>query len=297
MATDTKQPASSSPAPPPSRRQHWLHHLWRLGRWPVIFYLLVIVLMMLFEKSLVFVPTRYPGGDWQPQGLAIEDAWFDSADGLRLHGWYVPHQDPRAVVLFCHGNAGNVTNRIGTLHALHRRAGASVLVFDYRGYGRSEGSPDEEGILADARAARTWLAHREGIAETDIVLLGRSLGGAVAVDLAAADGARALVLESTFSSAPDMAAHHYWWLPVRPLMRTRLDSAAKIADYHGPLLQSHGDADTIVPIRLGRRLFEAANEPKEFFPIPGGDHDDHQPWEYYEKLTEFLDSLKGSGPG
>ena len=148
---------------------------------------------------------------------------------------------------------------------LHRRVGVSVLIFDYRGYGRSEGKPNEAGILADARAARAWLADREKIAEADVVLMGESIGGAVAVDLAARDGARALVLESTFNSLPDVAAYHYPWLPVRWAMRTRLDSAAKIGNYHGPLLASRTATPTrSCRLRFGRRLFEAANEPKQF---------------------------------
>jgi fermentation-respiration switch protein FrsA (DUF1100 family) len=248
--------------------------------------------MMLLERSLIFFPTPYPGGDWQPAGLPFEDAWFEADDGTRLHGWYIPHESPRAVVLYSHGNAGNITHRAAILDVLHNRVGVSVLIFDYRGYGRSEGKPDETGIIADARAARDWLAGQEGIAPEDVVLMGRSLGGGVAVDLAAKDGARALVLESTFTSLPDVAAHYYPWLPVRRLMQTRLDSVSKIADYHGPLLQSHGDADSIIPYEFGKRLFEAANEPKQFVTLPGRDHNDFQTNGYYETLVEFLDKLE-----
>jgi fermentation-respiration switch protein FrsA (DUF1100 family) len=243
------------------------------------------------EHSLLFYPTEYPDGDWHPQGLVFEDAWFAAADGTRLHGWYVPHPHPRAVVLFCHGNAGNITHRADTLRILSQRVGVSALIFDYRGYGRSEGEPSEAGILADARAARAWLARRARVAENEIVLIGRSLGGAVAVDLAADRGARGLVLESTFSSMSDVAAALYPRLALRFLMRTKLDSAAKIANYHGPLLQSHGDADTVIPHRLGRRLYEAANEPKQFISLPAAGHNDPQSAEYYEALTAFLDRL------
>lgn len=287
-----RMPQASAPAAAasPGSRRRWLGRIWRPLRFAAICYLMIVLLAMLFERQLVFVPTRYPGGDWEPQGLAIEDAWFESPDGLRLHGWYVPHERPRAVILLCHGNAGNVTHRIDILRALHDRMDASVLVFDYRGYGRSEGSPDEAGVLADARAARTWLARREGIAETQIVQMGESLGGAVAVDLAAADGARALVLQSTFSSAPDVAAWHYPWLPVRWLMRTRLDAASKIANYRGPLLAAHSEADTIVPYWSGRKLFDAAHEPKQFVDLRG-DHNTPLNPAYLKKLTEFLDTL------
>jgi len=143
-------------------------------------------------------------------------------------------------------------------------------------------------VLADARAARAWLAERAGVAPERIVLMGESLGGAVAVDLAA-DGARALILENTFSSMPDVAAHHYPWAPVRLLMRNRFDSAAKIRSYHGPLYQSHGDRDSIVPLEYARRLFDAANEPKHFLLVAGADHNDGRMSPYYDKLREFLD--------
>jgi len=270
--------------------------VWRIGRVVLIVYLLIVLAAMFFENSLIFFPMPYPGGDWRPTGLTFEDAWFQSADGTRLHGWYVFKKNARAAVLFCHGNAGNITHREHILQMLHHRVGVSTLIFDYRGYGRSEGKLSEAGVLADARAARRWLADREKIAEADVVLMGESIGGAVAVDLAARDGARALVLVSTFNSLPDVAAYHHPWLPVRWAMRTRLDSENKIGDYRGPLLQSHGDADTIVPLQFGQRLFGAANQPKEFLLYPGYNHNDPMPSEYYDHLAAFLDGIKDRAP-
>jgi fermentation-respiration switch protein FrsA (DUF1100 family) len=275
----------------------WGRRLWWTVRLLLAGYLLVVLIAMALENWLIFHPFRYPAGDWQPAGLRFEDAWFQAADGTRLHGWYVPRPGARAAVLFCHGNAGNITHRAGTLEMLHDRVGASVLIFDYRGYGRSEGKPSSSNILADARTARAWLAGREKIAERDVVMMGESIGGAVAVDLAARDGARALVLESTFNNLPDVAAYHFPWLPVRWIMRTRLDSAAVIGQYHGSLFQSHGDADTIVPLEFARRLFDAANQPKQFLLLPGHDHNDWMPEEYYDALRAFLEkavSYQGS---
>lgn len=284
--TDAAQPAGKSP--PGGRLPR---RLIRLGLTLAAGYLLLVLCMSVLENSLIFFPSVYPDGDWKPANLAFEDAWFETEDGSRLHGWYVPADNPRAVVLFAHGNAGNLTHRIDILEALSQSLGASVLIFGYRGYGRSEGSPSAKGILADARAARRWLARRAGIDESQIVLMGESIGGAVMVDLAAYGGARGLVLENTFSSLPDVAAYHYPWLPVRLVMRSKLNSAAKIGDYHGPLLQFHGDADTIVPFQLGQKLFDAANEPKRLVVIPSGDHNDPRTRKFYEKLDRFLGEL------
>ncbi len=250
-----------------------------------------------YEQSHVYYPVKFPAGDWSPDGLAVEDAWFQAEDGTRLHGWFLPHKSPRGVALFCHGNAGNVSDSAESLRTLHDRHGLSVLAFDYRGYGRSEGTPSEAGLLQDARAARAWLAKRAGVSEVDVVLMGQSLGGAVAVDLAAEDGARGLVLASTFASLPEVAAHHVRWLPTQSLMRNRFDSESKIGRYAGPLLQVHGDRDRVVPFEQGKRLFDAANEPKRFVVSAGGDHNDPLSDEYRDALDEFLAALPSAEGG
>ncbi|MEZ6072777.1 MAG: alpha/beta hydrolase [Pirellulales bacterium] len=264
----------------------------RIARGLLVAYLFVILIMLWQEDALLYFPARFPAGNWQPVAATFEDARFQSADGTQLHGWYFPRALPRATVLYLHGNAGNITQRIDVARRLSEDLNLAVLMFDYRGYGRSEGEPSEAGIVADARAARTWLAHRAGISEHDIVLMGRSLGGGVAVDLAARDGARGLILESTFTSLPDVAAAHFWWLPVRWLMRNRLDSATIIAGYDGPLLQSHGTADRTIPYEVGRQLFAAANEPKQFVDVPRGDHNDPQPDSFYRQFDDFIDKLQ-----
>ncbi len=285
------RPRAAEPRAAGSFRFAGLRWAWRVARGLAIVYLVALLWLMWLENRLVFIPAKYPEGNWRPYDLTPEDAWFEAADGVRLHGWYVTHDQPVAQILFCHGNAGNVTHRDDVLRQLRDVVKASVLVFDYRGYGRSGGSPDEPGVLADARAARAWLAKRAGIAEQDVVLMGESLGGAVAVDLAAEGAARALVLENTFTSLPDVAAWHYPWVPVRLLMRTRLESLEKIGRFQGPLFQCHGDCDTIVPYALGRRLFEAAVGPKQFYMLAGADHNDPRPRAYYEALRRFLETL------
>ena len=273
------------------RGRRWYYWAWRALRLALIVYLLVLLAMMFLEERLIFIPLNFADDDWQPTGLTLEEARFEAADGTQLYGWYVPHPRPCATVLFSHGNAGNITHRADLLRGLHYRSGVSVLIYDYRGYGQSQGKPNEAGVLADARAARAWLARREGIAETDVVQMGESLGGGVAVDLAAADGARAVVLVSTFTSLPDVAARHYPWLPVRWLMKTRMDSVAKIGRYNGPLLQFHGNADTIIPYENGQRLFEAANEPKQFVTLPRHDHNDPLPPSAFDQIGGFLQGV------
>jgi hypothetical protein len=263
--------------------------LLRLAVIVVVTYVLVCVGMMFLEDQLIFFPSKYPEGNWNPPGLAFEDAAFQAADGVNLHGWFVPHPQPRATVLFAHGNAGHLADRAELLRLLHRLR-VETLAFDYRGYGKSAGTPNEAGILADARAARSWLARRTGTSEKDIVLYGESLGGGVAVDLAAADGAGGLILQNAFTSLPDVAAHHYPWLPVRMLMRNRLDALSKIGRYQGPLLQCHADTDEIVPFELGQRLFEAAgSKEKTLIVNRGAMHNDWLSREFIAALDDFFD--------
>jgi fermentation-respiration switch protein FrsA (DUF1100 family) len=167
-----------------------------------------------------------------------------------------------------------------------------VFLFDYRGYGHSSGAPNEVGCVADGSAAQHWLANRMGMRPDDVVLLGRSLGGGVAVALAASNGARALVLENTFPSMTDVAAIHYPWLPVRLTMDNRYDCISQIRKYRGPLLQSHGALDEIVPREQGRRLFEAARgRPKRWVEFAGLGHNDSWPASYYDDLSVFVEGL------
>ncbi len=271
----------------------WL--VWRVLRTGLLAYLGIVVVLMFMERSLIFFPMAYPGGYWEDRPAGAEDVQFAAADGTLLHGWYAAHEDPLAVILFAHGNAGNITHRVDVLQRLHRDLHCTVLMFDYRGYGKSEGRPNEDGVLMDGRAARDLLAERAGVAKHELVLMGRSLGTAVAVDLAARDGARAMVLYSAFPSMPDVAARHYPWLPVRWLMRTRLNSISKIQDYDGPLLQAHGDEDEIITADLGRQLFEAAPmAAKQWLSLGASSHNDPPPAAFYEALREFLRDLPES---
>ncbi|HEY3789768.1 MAG TPA: alpha/beta hydrolase [Urbifossiella sp.] len=245
------------------------------------------------EDRLVFQPRQYPVGDWTPVAGA-EDLSIASSNGIKLHGWFAAAEHPRAVVLFLHGNAGNITICKDVLNLFHDRLNTSVLVFDYRGYGRSDGKPSEAGVMEDARAARRWLAERCGIPEDDVVLVGHSLGGGVAVDLAAKDGARGLVLWNTFTSLPDVGKSFAPLFPIRTVMHNSMNSLAKIPDYRGPLLQTHGEADRIIPYELGSKLFAAANEPKRFVRVSGGGHNDPPSPAFLDALDQFLDFGKTS---
>lgn len=241
------------------------------------------------ERSLIYQPAADAH-----RAADANEVYFTSDDGKRLHGRFFDHPQRRAVVLYCHGNAGSVESWSLAALELNQRHQCAVFVFDYRGYGKSEGTPSEEGLLLDAKAARRWLAQKAGVKEKDIILLGRSLGGGVAVDLAAKDCARGLILESTFSSLPDVAEHHVPWLLPHLNMTQRFNSVDKIKHYHGPLLQCHGESDRLIPITLGRKLHDAAPGRKQFITIPGGDHNDPPNEEFHQALIRFIDELSGN---
>jgi len=269
----------------------------RVLRGAAFVYVALLLVLLLLENTLLYPAPRFPDprGDWEATYLPHEDVEFASADGTKLHGWLVEHPAPRGVLLYLHGN-GDCIGFLGPyLKDLRDNHQLTVFAFDYRGYGKSAGSPVEAGILADGDAAQKWLAQRTGRPPADIILMGRSLGGCVAVDLAARNGARAIILQNTTTSMPDAAARIYWFLPVRLLMKNRYDSLTKISRYKGPLLQSHGTADELIPYELGQRLFAAAPcQPKQFFSISGAGHNDLEPAEYEAALAAFLAALPPS---
>ena len=219
-------------------------------------------------------------------GMQYEDLTLTTEDGVKISAWYVHAPEPAKgqadsipassdsaqqsgdVVLFCHGNGQNISFRLESVRIFHNM-GLSVLIFDYRGYGRSEGSPSEEGTYADARAAWDYLVHTRKIPPPRIIVFGRSLGGAVAAHVAKEHAPKALILESTFTSVPDYASDIYPFLPVRLLCRFSYDTHSIIGDVPCPVLIVHSPEDEIVDFSYGRRLFEAASEPKEFLEITG----------------------------
>ncbi len=261
----------------------------RIATYLAIVYMGVLALLMLLETTLLYPAPPPSQGDWQAKWLEHEDVHFTSSDGTSLHGWYCPQADARFSILFCHGNGEDVSNLADELDFLRQNYQANVLAFDYRGYGHSQGRPFEAGVLADAEAAQRWLAQRTGQDLGQIVLWGRSLGGAVAVHLAAQHGAAALVLDRTFSSMVDVAASHYPWLPVRWVMRNRYLSSDKLPRYTGPLIQFHGQPDEVVPYRFAQALFDSSRSPnKQFIASQSLSHNSPWPSAYYQHVQEFL---------
>ena len=223
--------------------------------------------------------------------------YFTTEDGLQLNGWYLPGNSDMTWLWF-HGNGGNVSDRVGELALIHHRMGVNLFIFDYRGYGRSQGKPSEQGTYRDARAALKYLQGRADVDPGQIVYFGRSLGAAVAVELATVQPPLALVLVSPFASIRDMARQVVPLLPVHVLVPRMYDSISRIRQIQRPLLVLHGDQDTEVPPSQGRKLFEAANQPKRFQNIQGAGHNDTLAvggQALWDALVSFLDSLSDSG--
>lgn len=244
------------------------------------------------ERAFIYYPVRELAGTPANLGLTYQDVWFQAEDGIRLHGWLVPGTRP-LTLLWCHGNAGNISHRLDNIREIHGRLGIGVFIFDYRGYGRSEGRPTEAGLYLDARAARDALVRNQGVPARKIVYFGRSLGAAVALDLALAHPPSGVILESPFLSVRAMANRT---VPGSGfLFKTRFDSLEKIGRLRTALLILHGDADEVVPYEHGRRLWEAAAEPKAFYTIPDAHHNDTYLVggnDYWEAWRRFLDRLQ-----
>jgi hypothetical protein len=248
--------------------------------------------------GMIFHPT--PGVDLRPAQVGLPqgmDVFLETEDGIRIHGFWLPAEGATRAILFLHGNAGNASHRLPNAARLVA-LDASVLLLDYRGYGLSEGRPDEAGVYADARAGLRHLVEARGFALSRIVVFGRSLGGAVAIDLVGGRPVAGLIVESTFTSLADMASG---MLPLASsLVGGRFDSRAKIGGLASPVLFFHGDRDEIVPYRLGRALFEAAPEPKAFETIAGAGHNDTVEVggrAYFARIRRFLDAVAPSGEG
>lgn len=251
-----------------------------------------VVLLVSCENRLIYHPYKYPDGLWDASVIPFkfEDVWFQAADGVKLHGWYVATENARATWLFFHGNAGNLTHRIENVMLL-QNLNLNIFIFDYRGYGRSAGAPDEKGLLLDSEAAYQTLIDRYHTHPEKLFLFGRSLGGFFAADTATRHPVAGVILESTFTSAQDMAKKMMPLLPIGFAIRSKLDAINKVPKLKMPKLFFHGTQDEIVPFKLGQKLYDASAEPKEFYAIEGAGHNDALDIggaPYFAKIDDFI---------
>lgn len=265
--------------------------------------LAALVFLMGFGDRFIYHPVRYPQGDWKgaEERLRPEDRFFEAADGTRLHAFWVPREGARATLLYLHGNGGNVTSYAGFVVALGERLGVNVLLPDYRGYGRSEGTPSEDGLYQDAEAAWAELTGPLGRAPGEIVIYGLSLGTAVATELAVRHPeAAGLILEAPFTSMRAMVERSVPFLDPGTLVDSRYETVAKVARLRMPLLVVHGTADRAIPIAMGRAVFEAAREPKDLLEVEGAGHVNCPRVggaRYFERLGALLERGLAARPG
>ena len=263
----------------------------------VVFLLLLAALLWTQQRKLMYFPSAHVPS---PESLGIggvEEVSFPTADGLTLNGWFISRSEqPQFTLIEFNGNAGNRAFRAPLAEVL-ARAGLAVLLFDYRGFGGNPGSPSEQGLKNDARAAHDYVAGRADVDRRKLVYFGESLGTAVATDLAVDSPPAALILRSPFSSMTDVGRHHYALMPVRLLLRDRYDTIGRIARVNAPLLVIGGDQDRIVPIEQTRRVYEAARDPKSLLIIRGADHNDDLLLlgrEMIDEIMRFLRTLPGA---
>jgi len=264
-------------------------------------YLLLLVLIRIFESHLVFFP-NYPSrleGDWHPRTLPVEDVWLTASDGTKLHAWWIPNREAKFTFLAFHGNASNMANRAPTYDFL-RSTPANVFALEYRGYGHSEGKPSEAGIYQDADTAYQYLVRAKRIDPKTIVSYGQSLGTAVATHLAANREVGGVILEAPFPSASIVAKHFYPFLPgVSLLVHGQFDTLERVTQITVPILIVHCTQDPVIPFQMGQAVYEAAGPSKIFLPISGVCHEEASlisPTRYHSALQKFLGNLAGSLP-
>ena len=274
--------------------EHNLYSLWQVGRYMLLFglvlYLILAIYMAMFQSRFVYYPTYEI--ERNPRDIYIEYEYIDfkSTDGTALTGWFIPAPEQKGVILFCHGNGGNISHRLDTISILNK-LGLSTFIFDYRGYGQSDGKPSEKGTYNDAEAAWLYLTEERGIPAETIIIHGRSLGGPIAAWLSTKHTPKVCILESTFTSVPDLGSDFYPWLPVRLMSRFHYSTISYIKEITCPILIIHSSEDDLIPYSHGQALFEAAGEPKEFLHIHGSHNDGYviSRERYSAGLKAFLD--------
>jgi fermentation-respiration switch protein FrsA (DUF1100 family) len=242
--------------------------IWNVVGTALAVYVILIILVAVFQSHFIFFPERRIMATPKLMQLPFEEVAFVTEDNMILSGWFIPRRDSKGVILFCHGNAGNISHRLDSINIFYR-LGLSTFIFDYRGYGRSRGKITEEGTYRDAEAAWRYLVRIKEYPPNDIIIFGRSLGGTIATRLAKHHKPKGLIIESTFTSVPDIAAALYPYLPVRLLSRYQYKAIDYIRDVRSPVLVIHSRNDEIIPFSHGQKLFESAGNPKEFLEISG----------------------------
>jgi len=262
----------------------------------VIFYLIKAIRLYYRQGEHLYHPRKALSGCPSDVNMSYEDVHFRTSDNILLHGWYCPRPNTGRVILLFHGNTGNISDTLDSLK-LFADIGYSSFVLDYRGYGQSEGQPDEAGTYQDAEAAWDWLLQEQHFSPEDVIILGRSLGAAIGAHLASRHRAAAVVLESTFTSLPDIAAETHRLVPARLMTRFNYDTLSIISSIHSPILIAHGPDDNVIGYQHGKRLYAAANEPRVFLDIDShhaegylrsGEH-------YSHALKKFLDNISVPG--
>ncbi len=238
----------------------------------VLGYAFVLALVWSLQDRFIYFPSHALVMNPRDVGCPYEDIVISPSNGIQLHGWYIPAEKEAGVLVYFHGNAGNIGHRVPVL-PLFPRENLSICLFDYRGYGRSKGRPSEAGLYADGRAVIAWLIHERRIPPEKLILLGESLGGAIAARLAREYPVAGIILISAFPSLADIAAHHYWYFPVRALLRARYPTADDLKATNVPVLMIHGRADRIVPLSMAARLREAGGERVRWVVVAGGHND------------------------
>ncbi len=252
-----------------------LHWIWKLFLFAIITLTGLSVYVYLMQSRMLYYPNM-PGRELTATpadiGLEYQDVSLITEDGIELYGWFIPGSEQRRTLLFFHGNAGNISHRLESIQLFHR-LGLNVFIFDYRGFGRSAGSPTEQGTYMDAEAAWSYLTKTRALDASEIIVFGRSLGGAIATWLASRHSPAMLILESTFTSVPAMARRFYPFLPVGLLSRFQYDNLRLMKQLTCPVLIAHSRDDEIIPFEEGRMLFDTAPEPKRFLEMRGGHND------------------------
>ena len=248
-------------------------------------------MLVFFERTLLFPAPSTAYGNWQASQFGAKESFVENS-GTKIHVWTLAKKDSTQTLIVCHGNGETLGLMGEELVAMRDRWNVSLVAFDFRGYGKTGGEPNEADILSDSVAVAKWVQEDALFGGQKIIVLGRSLGGASAIEIATKTQVDGLILDRTFSSIVDVAADRYFFFPVRWLMRNQFRSIEKITNYTGPLLQMHGDADDVVPYRFGKKLYDAsAAKPKEFLSVSGLHHNDPWPDTFWTAGKKFLERL------